>query len=73
MDFRSLGTWVITIGASLVLLGVLIRLGAFSWLGKLPGDISYRGEHVRFFFPLASMVLISLVLSLMLYLLRRFF
>jgi hypothetical protein len=73
MDFRSLGTVVIIIGLGLALLGLLIRLGLFSWWGKLPGDLSYRGEHVRVFFPIASMLIISLALSLLLYLLRRFF
>jgi hypothetical protein len=40
-------------------------------LGKLPGDIAYRGRNFSFFAPLGSSLLLSLVLSLLLYLLAR--
>jgi hypothetical protein len=40
------------------------------WLGKLPGDISYRGKNVTFYFPLGTSILLSVVLSLILYLFR---
>jgi len=64
---------VIVGGVGLILIGVLIYSGGFSWFGRLPGDIRYEGEHVRFYAPIISMLLISLVLSLILYFLRRFF
>ena len=60
-------------GAGMIVIGLLIYSGGFSWFGRLPGDIRYEGEHVRFYAPLVSMLLISLVLSLIFYLLRRFF
>jgi len=41
-------------------------------LGRLPGDIVYRGKHTTFYFPLATSILVSLVLSLVLYLIGRF-
>lgn len=41
-------------------------------LGRLPGDILYRGRHTTFYFPLATSILLSVVLSLVLYLISRF-
>jgi hypothetical protein len=45
--------------------------GLFGWLGKLPGDILIKRDHVTFYFPLATSLLISLVVSLLLYFLSR--
>jgi len=70
---RSLSTLLIIGGVLIVLIGLLIRVGAFSWFGRLPGDISRQGEHVSIFVPITSMIVISLMLTLGLYLLRRFF
>jgi len=70
---RSLSTWLLIGGVVLILIGLLVRVGAFSWFGRLPGDISHRGEHVSIFVPITSMILVSLLLTLGLYLLRRFF
>lgn len=57
----------------MVVTGLLIYTGALSWFGRLPGDIRYESEHVRVYVPVVSMLLVSLVLSLLFYLLRRFF
>ena len=40
-------------------------------LGRLPGDIVYRGKHTTFYFPLATSLLISVLLSLLLYVISR--
>ncbi len=60
-------------GAGLVIIGLLIYSGALSWFGRLPGDIRYEAENTRVYFPIVSMLLVSVVLSLLFYLLRRFF
>lgn len=60
-------------GGALVILGLLIYSGALSWFGRLPGDIRYEGEHTRVYFPIVSSLLASVLLSLLFYLLRRFF
>jgi Protein of unknown function (DUF2905) len=64
------------IGVGLVLLvagGLLLLLGRTSIpLGKLPGDISYRGKNLSVYFPLGTSILLSVVLSLVFYLLARF-
>lgn len=72
MDSRATGLLVIGVGLLLLLLGVLIWSGALGWFGRLPGDIRYHGENTRVYFPITSMVIVSLTLSLLAALLRRF-
>ncbi len=64
------------IGLGLVLLvagGLLLLLGRTGIpLGRLPGDISYRGKNVSVYFPLGTSVLVSILLSLVFYLFSRF-
>ena len=61
------GVIAIVAGIALMLLG-----RANIPLGRLPGDIVYRGKNTTFYFPLATSILISVVLSLVLYLVGRF-
>jgi len=70
---RTIGIMIVVAGAILIGFGLLVYAGALRWFGKLPGDISYRSDHVHFYAPIVSMLIISLVLSLLFYLLRRFF
>ena len=70
---RSAGLLVIIGGACVVIIGVLIYSGALSWFGRLPGDIRYKSDNVQVYVPIVSMLILSLVLSLVFYLLRRFF
>jgi hypothetical protein len=57
----------------LLLVGVLIFSRKLAWLGRLPGDIRYEGRRTRVYAPLASMLLLSLALSLLVYLLGAIF
>jgi len=70
---RWMGILVIVGGTCLVLIGVLIYSGGLNWFGKLPGDIHYEGEHTQVYIPIVSMLVVSLALSLIFYLIRRFF
>ena len=70
---RNIGLLVVIAGAGLVVLGLLIYTGALSWFGRLPGDIRYEGAHTRVYVPIVSSLLASLLLSLLFYLVRRFF
>ena len=70
---RLVGIWLVAGGFCLIVLGFLIYSGGLNWFGKLPGDIRYQSERVHFYAPIASMLLVSLALSLIFYLLRRFF
>lgn len=59
-------------GGALVLVGLLLSLGGrIPWLGRLPGDIVIERESFRFYFPLATSIIISIVLSLLAALFRR--
>ncbi len=57
----------------LVLIGLAVWAGAFGWFGRLPGDIRIERESVRIYVPIVSMILVSAVVSLVLYLARRLF
>ena len=61
-----LGGIVVIVGLALMLLGRTILP-----LGRLPGDIIYRGKNTTFYFPLATSILLSVVLSLVLYVIGR--
>ena len=50
-----------------------MSLGGFGWFGRLPGDIRMERETMRVYIPFASMLVVSLVLSLLSYVIRRFF
>lgn len=69
---RSTGLLVVLLGVGVIVVGLLIYTGTLSWFGRLPGDIRYEGEHTRVYVPITSMLLVSLVLSLVGYVLRRF-
>jgi hypothetical protein len=58
-------------GVVMVLIGLLLWSGSLSWFGRLPGDIRVERDSVRVYVPLVSMLLVSIVLSLVLYLIRR--
>jgi len=69
---NGLGRSLIMIGLVLVALGVVISLAPrIPWLGKLPGDILIKREQFSFYMPLTTSLLVSLVLSLVFWLLRR--
>ena len=69
---RSVGFWV-AVGAGVALVGLAISYGWFSWFGRLPGDIRIEGENVRFYLPITSMVLASVVVTIVVNLIRKFF
>jgi hypothetical protein len=68
----ELGKMLIVFGVILAVVGIVLLLAPkIPWLGKLPGDFSYRGERFTFHFPLTTCILLSIILSLLLYLFRR--
>lgn len=80
-EWTTLGKVLIGIGCGIVVLGVLLvaldRIPGFgdslSWLGKLPGDISIKRENVSFYFPIATSIILSVLLSLLFYILGWLF
>lgn len=72
MDVSGLGRMLIFMGLALAAVGLLVvLLGKVPGLFRLPGDIVIKREGFVFYFPLATSLLISIVLSLIFYLLRR--
>jgi uncharacterized membrane protein YidH (DUF202 family) len=73
MTAQQAGPLILVLGIVLVLVGLIAWWGGLSWFGRLPGDIRLERENVRIYFPLASMLVISVVVSAVLWLFRRFF
>ena len=68
----SLGKWLILIGLLAAAVGILLLLSEkIGWIGRLPGDITIRRENFTFHFPLATCLVISAVLSLLIWLFRK--
>jgi membrane protein implicated in regulation of membrane protease activity len=73
-DLTGLGKLLVLCGVILAVVGLLFLLGGkgfLSWFGRLPGDFSWRGRNFTFYFPLATSLLVSVILSLLLYFLNR--
>jgi len=69
---EGLGRLLIIAGIVLALAGVVVSaLGRVPWLGRLPGDILVRRDNFTLYFPLASCLLVSAVISVLLYIFRR--
>ena len=71
---QQLGRLLLSVGAMLILIGALFYFGPklpFR-LGRLPGDIVHRGEHGTFYFPLVSCLVISIFVSLILWIINQF-
>jgi len=72
---QQAGKIIIITGIIVVVIGLIIYfLGdKLSWIGRLPGDIRIEKEHFRFYIPLTTTILISLLLTLIIYLIRKIF
>lgn len=67
----SIGNWLIGAGVALILIGILYKLGMLNWFGNLPGDIKFEGENTKIYFPIVTMIVVSIVLSLVLNYMRK--
>lgn len=68
------GKWIILVGAAIVLIGVIIYFfnDKLHWIGRLPGDIRVEKENVRFYFPITTLLLLSVIGSILLRFIKRF-
>ncbi|HMJ46222.1 MAG TPA: DUF2905 domain-containing protein [Ferruginibacter sp.] len=68
------GKYIIIAGSFIVIIGIVIYFfpGAFRWMGRLPGDIRMEKGNSRFYFPIVTMILVSIVLTILINLFRRF-
>ena len=69
------GKYIIIAGVVIVLLGVIIYFfhDKLNWIGRLPGDIRVEKENFRFYFPITTMILLSVFASLLIWLWRKIF
>jgi hypothetical protein len=74
MDHQA-GKYIIAAGIVIVLTGILVYFfhDYFKWIGKLPGDIRIEKENYRFYFPVVTMILISVAIMLIINIVKRFF
>lgn len=72
---NNIGKLIVIVGVLFVIVGVVIYFWGdkFSWLGRLPGDIRVEKENFRFYFPITTMIIISVVVSLLIRLFQKFF
>jgi hypothetical protein len=71
-EIGQFGWVLIAIGLVIVLMGGLLLLsGKIPFFGRLPGDIMIKREHFTFYFPVVSMLIISAIISLILFLIRK--
>jgi hypothetical protein len=71
----DIGKTLVILGGVLLVVGLVIILGSrFSWLGlgHLPGDIRYKGKNTSFYFPLTTCIVLSVVATLILWLISHF-
>ena len=68
----SIGNWLILLGVFLLIVGIIAKSGVLGWFGQLPGDIHIKREGFQFFLPITSMILVSIVLSVIISVARRF-
>ena len=73
MSSHPAGPVLIMLGVALVIIGLLVAWGGLGWFGRLPGDIRIERETVRVYIPFVSMIVISIILTLVFNLFRRFF
>ena len=73
MGFDQMGKLLLLVGASIFILGLLFLLSRVGFLGKLPGDISFSSDNLTCFVPIASMLLISILLTIIANVLLRLF
>ena len=69
------GKWVIGLGAIIILIGIIIYFfhDKLNWIGRLPGDIRIEKENFKFYFPITTMILLSLFGTLIIWLIRKLF
>ena len=71
---QSIGKWLIIVGLILVIVGVIYFFAGdkLKWIGRLPGDIRIERDNMRFYFPITTMILFSLLLNILIRLVNYF-
>lgn len=71
---QNTGKYIVLIGAGIVIIGILVYFlhDKLHWIGRLPGDIRVEKENFRFYFPITTMILFSLMVTLLINLIKKF-
>ena len=71
---QDTGKYIIIIGAAIIVIGLLVYFfyDKLNWFGRLPGDIRIEKDNFRFYFPITTMILLSVLISALLWLIRKF-
>jgi len=69
------GKWIIGIGVIIILVGIIIYFfhDKLNWIGRLPGDVRIERENFKFYFPIVTMILFSLLGTLIIWFIRKLF
>jgi hypothetical protein len=71
-DLSGIGKILLIIGLVIAGIGVLFLLGGkIPWIGRLPGDFYYKGNHFTFYFPLATSIVVSIILTIIVMFISR--
>lgn len=72
---NQIGKTLIIIGIILVVAGAIIYFAGdrLNWIGRLPGDVRIEKENTRFYFPITTMIILSVILSLIMWIVRKIF
>ena len=72
---QETGKYILLLGLGVVLIGALIYFfhDKLHWIGRLPGDIRVEKPNFRFYFPITTMIIISILLTIIIRLVRKFF
>ena len=68
------GKYIMLIGAGIVIIGVIVYFlhDKLHWIGHLPGDIRIEKENFRFYFPITTMIIFSVLITVVVSIVRRF-
>ena len=72
---QNTGKYILIVGGAIVLIGLVVYFfgDKLHWIGRLPGDIRVERENARFYFPITTMILLSLLLTIIVNVVKRFF
>ena len=70
---QQAGKYIIGFGIIIIVIGIIVYFlgNKLHWIGRLPGDIRIEGENTRFYFPLTSMIIFSVLLTIIVNVVRR--
>ena len=72
---KMTGKYIIIIGLVIVVIGVIVYFFSdkLNWIGRLPGDIRIERDNFRFYFPITTMIILSVLITVILHIIRKFF